>query len=1626
MANSKLSSMAVAPYLKPIIQLVNKDDHVENKELFTHFIILFYRSLPKDYAITERDALHWYDLAKSQWWFMAKRKPKEIKLRVFNPDVDRDGFDGDYTLIELDMQDMPFLVDSMRMCLQSLNIPILHMVYVGGLFIGRNAEDQMTRVKGHSFKAKLQKNELEYFEAPIQIQVERQVDPKVMAAIEVALRKTVDDVIVVNQDWPAMSAHAQALVEIFKEPIKGVDASDERESRAFLQWLLKDHFTFLGLREYRLIKTDKKEGLELIPNSGLGVLRDTSHANQFRSFDALSEAARSLATSPMPCIELGKTNTKATVHRPVYSDYIGVKRYKDGKVVGFCRIIGLYTSLAYRALPENVPFVRRKIKNILQKSGYGPASHPGKDLLHILHTFPRDDLFHASSSELYDIALGIMDLHERRCIRLFPRVDRFGRFVSCLVFVPRESFTADLAEKMRYIITQAFQATEVLMDTYFSSSVLVRIHFVVRLSQRFDRNFDFTTLERSLVDTGLSWSDNLLKVLMDEYSTDESHRICKIYEQSFSAAYRDRFNPLQASGDIKELRSLNDYNPLGVYFYRGVTKCEGDICLKLYRHSRPLILSDVVPLLEHMGFTVLGEDSYRVQQERHDDYWISDFSLASNNRDHNWNIDEINERCGPALLKTWSGKLDSDGFNHLLLTAALTWKDILVLRAYAKYLQQLSVAFTQNAIERALYENSSITRQLVDFFTTRFDPGYQGDRLATCEAIEEKIYSELEHVKSLDHDRIIRLYVRVMQATLRTNHYLPADDAKPLAFKIKTSLIPDVPKPVPAYEIFVYCARFEGVHLRAEKVARGGFRWSDRYDDYRTEVLGLMKAQQVKNSVIVPAGAKGGFVTKRVHPSMPKDEILAEGMTCYQNFIRNLLDMVDNIADDGEVIHKPMVRYDDDDFYLVVAADKGTATFSDLANAISKEYKFWLGDAFASGGSVGYDHKKMGITARGAWVSAQRHFMDMGQNVDNDPITVVGIGDMSGDVFGNGLLMSKHMKLLAAFNHIHIFIDPNPDSEKSFAERKRLFELPRSTWEDYNKGLISKGGGVFNRDAKSITLPKEAQKALGLTQSTIVPDDLIRAILKANVDMLWNGGIGTYIKAPKETNEQVGDRNNDLIRVNGNELRCKVVCEGGNLGATQLGRISFALNGGCINTDFIDNSGGVDCSDHEVNIKILLNQLVQSGQMSQEERDKLLNEMEPEVARLVLINNYRQNQTLSNMSSKSLSHLSLYMAFMKQLDSSGILDRSLMGLPTTKELLARKANNQGLTKPELAILLSTAKNILKDQILDSPLVNDPALHDFIYEAFPMVLKQRYPKEVLNHQLHKDILATQISNTLISDMGIAFVYQMMQETDAPLQSIVKAYVAARSIYDTSELYLDVASLDYMVAPQIQNEILVAGMRLVRQAVRWFLAQKNVEDFDIAKMVMLYRESVITLFSRVEKLLVGKDLEVFEERKQKFIDAGVPEELTQRVVSSWSLYHALNIVQASITSGVGVYRVAKAYFLIFDRLHFEQLRSAINRYPSTNRWSVLAKAAFNADLDSIQRAIVVNVLMKSSLEGDIKSRIGHWREAHTVILGRYEELVYQLTHSKAHDFAMITVAIRLLKLMTDNFSQPASLT
>jgi glutamate dehydrogenase len=1611
-STSHLPSFATEPFLQPILSLISSDDSVINKPLLAQFIPLFYRSLTKDYVVTKSDALHWYALAKSQWFFMQKRASHEIKLRVFNPDLDKDSVQAGYTLVELDMQDMPFLVDSMRMCLQALHIPIIHMIYVGGLYVVRDAQGSMRQVHGYSGKVKTNKDEQEYFEAPIQIQIERQTDPKKLVEIQDRLAAVVDDVKMVTQDWQAMTHHVEELIEILREPIDGVSTADERESRAFLQWLLKDHFTFLGLREYRLIKTSQKEGLELIPESGLGVLRDTSHASAFRSFETLSQAARSLATSLEPCIELGKTNTKATVHRPVYTDYIGVKLYKEGKVVGFYRIIGLYTSLAYRDLPENVPFVRRKMKAILQRSGFAPNSHPGKDLLHILHTFPRDDLFHASEEELYTIALGIMLLQERRCIRLFPRVDRFGRFISCLVFVPRENFTTELAEKMRSIIGHALKAKEVLLDTYFSSSVLVRIHCVVRLDEPFNHAFDFSALEQALVDLGLLWGDHLLKVLCQSWHIDEAHRVYKTFESAFSAAYKERFTALEASEDIKQLRALDGHHTLGVHFYDGANHDEGEVRLKLYRDTRPLTLSEIVPLLEHMGFTVFSEDLYRISLSSEQEYWISDFSLSCPVLENGMDIDLINELCSLAIVQIWSGALDSDGFNQLMMKAGLTFKNVLMLRAYSKYLRQLSFVFSQQAIERALYENPSVTQVLVEFFIARFDPVLVGDRSAICAAIEEKMFVNLDRVKSLDHDRIFRLYMHMIQATLRTNYFFSSQTVRPLALKFNPAQIPDVPKPVPAYDIFVYSARFEGVHLRSKKVARGGFRWSDRFDDYRTEILGLMKAQHVKNSVIVPAGAKGGFVTKRVHPFMPKDEVMAEGIACYQTFIQNLLDMVDNLSSEGAVIHKPMVRYDEDDCYLVVAADKGTATFSDFANAVSKENHFWLGDAFASGGSQGYDHKKMGITARGAWISAQRHFMEMGKNVDKDRITVTGIGDMSGDVFGNGLLMSARMQLVAAFNHMHIFIDPNPDPEKSFQERRRLFQLPRSTWDDYNKEIISQGGGVYRRDAKSITLSIEAQQRLGLTCTAIAPDALIRAVLLADVDMLWNGGIGTYIKSAQETNEQVGDRHNDLIRVDGHELRTKVVCEGGNLGATQLGRIAYALKGGRINTDFIDNSGGVDCSDHEVNIKILLNRLVQASKLTQEGRDQLLVQMEPDVARLVLMNNYRQNQTLSMMASKALTHLEMYIAFMKSLEDEGVLDRKLVGLPTTKKLLARKAHHKSLTRPEMALLLSTAKNVLKDKILNGVLVSDPTLQDFIFEAFPLVLKERYLKEVLNHPLHNEILVTQLSHTLISDMGILFVFQMMNETDASLVAIVKAYVAARSIFETSQLYLDVANLDYRVAPVIQLDILEAGMCLIKEAVRWFLAQPNLEHCPIAQMIELYKAPVMTLFSKVQTLLMDKDLKTFQERQQLFQDAGVPKELAERVVGFGVLSCALNIVEASKKSSVAVADVAKAYFHVVEHLHCQALRMAIDHYPSENRWNVLAKASFHADLSCIERVIVIDILTHASLLGDESARMAQWSEMHKPILGRYQELLHQLMDEQASDFSMIAVAIRLL--------------
>ena len=1160
-------------------------------------------------------------------------------------------------------------------------------------------------------------------------------------------------------------------------------------------WLAEDHFTFLGYREYQLQDVDGEDALRAVPGTGLGILR--SDQDMSASYGKLPPAVAAKAREKQLMI-ITKANSRATVHRPAYLDYVGIKQFDgNGDVVGERRFLGLFSSAAYTESLTRIPVLREKAHQLIQGAGFTPMSHSGKALMDILETYPRDELFQTSVSELLPVAEAVLHLRERRQLRFFVRRDVYGRYLSCLVYLPRDRYTTQVRERMQEILKATMGAETIDYTARVSESVLARLHFVVRAAPGETlHDFEEDRLEAQLAEATRSWNDDFVAALYEQFGEEQGARLARVYGDAFPEAYKEDFPPRVAAADVRRIEDVGD-QPVGLSLYSPVDAGEGESRFKVFRTGTPLSLSQVLPVLSSMGVEVIDERPYELELPD-DRAWIYDFGLRRGTS----MPEGARKLFQDAFMAVWQGLAESDGFSALVLDGGLDWRKVSILRAYAKYFRQGGTPFSQEYIEASLLANVPLARLLVDLFEVRFRPGNghgptgvdaeAHDRVTMAEEIEKSIRSGLDTVASLDQDRIIRSYLATIKATLRTNFYQPDSTGRAksyLSLKVEPTKVPDLPEPRPAFEIFVYSPRVEGVHLRFGAVARGGLRWSDRREDFRTEVLGLVKAQMVKNTVIVPVGSKGGFYCKQLpDPSVDREAWLAEGVACYKTFISGLLDITDNLVDGATVPPPMVVRHDSDDSYLVVAADKGTATFSDIANGVAKDYGFWLGDAFASGGSVGYDHKAMGITARGAWESVRRHFRERGIDCQAEDFTCVGIGDMSGDVFGNGMLLSEHIQLVAAFDHRHIFIDPSPDAATSYAERRRLFELPRSSWADYDTDKISAGGGVYPRTAKAIPISPEVAAVLDLdaTTTTMTPTELMRAILLAPVDLLWNGGIGTYVKGAAETNADAGDKANDAIRVNGGELRCQAVGEGGNLGLTQRGRIEYAVAGGRICTDFIDNSAGVDTSDHEVNIKILLDAVMRSGDMTEKQRVELLMSMTDEVGELVLADNYDQNLALANALAVAGSLMHVHESWIRRLERRGLLDREIEFLPGVKEFQARRQSGASLTTPELAVLLAYTKIVLAQELAESDLPDDPFLRGELFSYFPTQLRQDFREAMAAHPLRRQIIVTQVVNNLVNFAGITFFHRLSQETSASAEEIARAHFVCREVYGAERL------------------------------------------------------------------------------------------------------------------------------------------------------------------------------------------------------------------------------------------------
>ncbi|MGL1834003.1 NAD-glutamate dehydrogenase [Rhodocyclaceae bacterium SMB388] len=1549
-----------------------------------------------------------YGVVLSHWHFVRKHAGV-ARVRVYNPRLEEHGWDSTHTVIEIVGDDMPFLVDSVTMEVnrQGLTLHlIIHPVMcvsrdAGGHFVGLG--DDTCAKEGH-------------YESIMHVEVDRRTEPEDLEELQAGLERVLADVKAAVSDWPAMCERVKDIVEDTSRTRTGADADETREVQAFLNWLLDDNFVLLGCRDYDLISADGQNELRIRAGSGLGLLRDAGDETSSRSFAALPPQIKAQAHLPT-LLMVTKSNSRSTVHRPGYLDYIGVKTFaEDGTVTGERRVIGLLASTAYSTSPHEIPLLRRKVDAVVERSGFLPGSHSAKALQTILQRYPRDELFQISTDDLFAHAMGIQRLGERQRTRLFVRRDPFARFVSCLIYVPRENYNTEQRQRMQAVLMDAFNGTASEFDVHFSESALARILIIVRTPDGEIPSYDARELEERLVRAARRWEDDLQKALIEHCGEERGMRLLRRYGEGFPAGYREEYPARVAVFDIEQMESLAEQDGLGMSLYVPLEAPPGRLNFKLYRSGAPVPLSHSLPMLERMGVRVMDERPFHIERQDGVQVWIHDFGLSHGGED-DLQIDKLRPLFQEAFQQAWRGQIENDDFNRLTLLAGLDWRGISVLRAYAKYMKQAAFTFSQTYMEQTLAAHPGLARQLVNLFMHRFDPAQSRQRDKQCEKLVAGIEQALNDVANLDEDRIIRQFLALMQATLRTNFFQKGTDGRPkpyISFKLDPKLVPALPHPLPMFEIFVYSPRIEGVHLRGGKVARGGLRWSDRMEDFRTEILGLVKAQIVKNAVIVPVGSKGGFVVKNPPAEGGREALQAEGIACYRMFLSGLLDLTDNLVQGKVVPPSDVVRHDDDDPYLVVAADKGTATFSDYANQLAAEYGFWLGDAFASGGSVGYDHKKMGITARGAWESVKRHFRELGLNTQEEPFTVAGIGDMSGDVFGNGMLLSKKIRLLAAFDHRHIFIDPDPDPEASWAERERLFALPRSSWDDYDKALISAGGGVWPRSAKSIRLSEQVRTALDIDAESLSPNELMRAILKAPVDLLYNGGIGTYIKAGNETDASVGDRANDAIRVNGGELRCRVVGEGGNLGATQLGRIEFALKGGKICTDAIDNSGGVDCSDHEVNIKILLNAVVAEGELTEKQRNKLLADMTDEVAALVLRDNYAQTQVLSVTRSRGVSLTDEQADYIRKLSHAGRLNRKIEFLPMDEEIVERKAAGTGLVTPELAVLLAYSKIELYDEVLASDVPEDPYISTALHRYFPVPLRERFGEQISQHPLRREIISTHVINSMINRVGSTFVSRLQNELGASAQDIVRAYMATREVFGLVQTWRDIEALDNQVEDAVQTAMIVDIGRLVQRGTMWFLRHR-------AWLADL-QATLAHFSSGVGKLAVGLRELVTEDYRAEldriageYVARGVPEALAQRIASLDELYSALDLVEVATEAGRPEATVAAVYFALGGRLELHWLGRQIGALPAQTRWQSLARSALRVDLSGQARSLAADALKLSPDTSEPAEMVEAWLGRHQFHVERYAHLLGDVKASKSIEMPMVSVLMRELRSM-----------
>ncbi len=1514
----------------------------------------------------------------------------EAVVRVINPRVEVDGWASPHSFLLTVTDDLPFLVDSVTVELSRLGIGIhlvVHPVLVDMRPEGELFGDTRTASSGNNASF-------------ISIEIDRQGHTDRLEEIEQSVQKVLADVRAAVEDWQPMRDRVSSIAESLADEPTPVAEAEVAEAQELLRWLADDHFILLGYREYSL----EPSTLSVVPGSGLGILRGEPRV-PVRSLDDLPPQARARAGEAR-LLNLTKAGSRSTVHRSSFLDYIGVKTFDaSGTVTGERRFVGLYTSEVYTQSATKIPRVRRLMDATVERAGFPKGGHDEKRLLTILEDYPRDELLQIDADELFETAIAITGLQERRRVRLFARAELFGRFVTCMVYIPRDRYNTETRTAIEELLADAYGGNGADWTAKISDSVLARLLIHVQVDSGDPNMVNTSELEIEIERILRVWDDDFATELIKELGEDAGVSAAHRYRDAFPSSYHTSFAPRIAVADLAELEQLVADGDVRVNVYRIPGQPDNAFKLKLYRRGERVSLTSVMPSLTNLGMVVVDEQPYEILTEDGAPLWIYDFSVEHPNPGHDFG--ETAVLVEEAFVAVWNGEIGDDGFNRMVLGSGISARDLSILRVYARYLHQTGIAHSQEYIENTLGQHPDVVRTLVDLFIARFDPSL-AERNVLCEAISGAFTGIVDEISSLDQDRILRRFHNLITHTLRTNFFQVDNEGKPppyIAVKLDSRHVLELPEPRPDFEIFVHSPRFEAVHLRSGPVARGGLRWSDRNEDFRTEVLGLVKAQMVKNAVIVPSGAKGGFVLSRP-PSDPqalRDEVVA----CYRLFISALLDLTDNLVD-GEVVGPPLTVRQRDDTYLVVAADKGTATFSDIANELALERGFWLGDAFASGGSQGYDHKGMGITARGAWESVKQHLHELDYNIQDEPFTVVGVGDMSGDVFGNGMLLSSQIRLVAAFDHRHIFIDPDPDPTASFAERRRLFEVPRSSWADYNTDLLSAGGGVYPRTSKSINLSPEARAALGVEAEQMSPAELMSAVLRAPVDLLWNGGIGTYVKASTESHADVGDKANDAIRVDGCDLRAKVVGEGGNLGFTQRARVEFARNGGRINTDAIDNAGGVDCSDHEVNIKIAIDQIVAAGDLTAKQRNKLLADMTAEVASLVLANNHRQTQALSEERVEAASMVDVHERYMASLVGRGLLDRNLEFLPDAEAMADRRLANEGLTAPEIAVLMAYSKNTLNDELLMSSLPDDAIFEPLLLDYFPQQLRERHGAAILNHRLRREIIANRIANLVVDRAGPTMVYRLSQETSAASHEIAAAHIAAWEIFKLDDLTSDVNELDASIPALLQLGIHLSARQLAERATRQLLRTRPA-PFSAAAAVSGLAEPVRSIIDHMPNYLVGTDQKTYKKTLKGLLESGMAMPLAERIAVMEQSLAALDIVDVADECGVEAAVVAGVHFAIADELQLNWLRDRILALPRDSQLASLARLTLRGDLYADHRALTTQAVSCPG-DSDPKELVGQWARSNHSAVDHFSKTLVEIRASGPADLTMLLVSAR----------------